>query len=167
MNDQAASAIPRDRVAAALGVDPATLPEGDLPLERFAARYLGFLRATYETEAFEGHPDYWTDLLLAALIEADPALAFAALCAALAGAADEEELTLIAAGPLEELLDHAGPAVLPDIEARAPGAPRLRLALGALWQDSPGKPLLAARLRALAGEAPPDDAPLPPPGGLI
>ena len=75
--------IPRATVAAALGLpgDTDALPPGDLPLDRFMARYVAYLG----TEApGTGTPDAWTGVVMDALIETDPELAFAALRAGLA-----------------------------------------------------------------------------------
>jgi hypothetical protein len=146
------SDIPRSRVAQALGVAPDALPPGDLPMDRFAARYLDFLRATFETEAFDAHPDYWTDLLLARLMEEAPDTALEAICAVLARVEDMEELELVAAGPLEELLTAQGAALLDALDKRAAQSPRFRLALAALWLEGGGPPLLVARVRAIAAD---------------
>ena len=160
-------AIPRPLVAEALDVSEDNLPEGDLPLDRFAERYLDFLRATFETEAFDAHPDYWTDLLLSALMARDPALALAALAATLAACEDADDLALVAAGPLEELLTEKGAELLPEIDALAARAERFRLALTQLWAEGGGAPLLVARVRGLTQNAELDeDGELPSPTGL-
>lgn len=146
--------IPRSFVAETLGVTEDSLPEGDMPQDRFAERYIGFLRATYETEVFDAHPDHWTDLVMSALIESRPSLALSVICAVLAACEDVEEVEIVAAGPLEELMDTHGADLLPEIDERANAAARFRLALAALWAEGGGAPLLKARVRAVA--APPD-----------
>ncbi|WP_292025158.1 DUF6869 domain-containing protein [Maritimibacter sp. UBA3975] len=161
----ATTTLPRPLVADSLGVSADTLPEGDLPLGRFAERYLDYLRATYETEAFDAHPDYWTDLLMAALVDDHPETALDAICAALALCDDVEEVEIIAAGPLEDLMDAHGADLLFRLDEIASNAPRFRLALALLWQEAPGKPLLVARVKGLAGGADPEGD-LPPSDGL-
>lgn len=70
--------IPRPLVAEALGLDPDTdaLPAGDLPLDRFAARLIGYL-STPEADAET--PDAWTGAVMDRLISDDPELALDAL----------------------------------------------------------------------------------------
>ncbi|PWJ18142.1 hypothetical protein [Jannaschia seohaensis] len=74
--------IPRATVARAIGLpeDTDALPPGDLPLDRFAARYVAYL-ATEEPQTET--PDAWTGAVMDALIAEDPELAFAALRAGL------------------------------------------------------------------------------------
>lgn len=161
------TAIDRHFIADALGVTDDSLPEGDLPLDRFGARYLDFLRATYETEAFDAHPDYWTDLLLEALIQRKPGLALDAICAVLAACDDPEDLEIVAAGPLQELMDSHGTDLLTEIDDRANRAPRFRLALSMLWAEGGGPAMLKARIRAVAAEPEAlDNDDLPPAVGL-
>ncbi|ROT98493.1 hypothetical protein EAT49_16250 [Histidinibacterium lentulum] len=130
-------------VAGALGAPEDSLPPGDLPLSRFAARYLASLAAP---EA-EDPPEAWTQHLILGLVRAHPHLALAAIRAALDLAPDADTLAMIAAGPLEDLLTDHGATLIGDIERAAPSCPRLRDALTAV----PGhdlKPLLRARLEA-------------------
>jgi hypothetical protein len=134
-------------------------------LDRFAERYLDYLRATYETEAFDAHPDYWTDLLMASLVDGHPETALDAIRAVLARCEDTEEVEIVAAGPLEDLMNAHGAELLFRLDEIAADAPRFRLALALLWQEEPGKPLLVARVKGLAGAADPQDN-LPPPDGL-
>ncbi|WP_299816777.1 hypothetical protein [uncultured Jannaschia sp.] len=74
--------IPRATVAAALGLPATTdaLPEGDLPLDRFAARYIAYL-ASGDTESDAA--DGWTGAVMDYLIAEDPDLALAAIRAGL------------------------------------------------------------------------------------
>lgn len=161
------TAIDRNFVAETLNVTEDSLPEGDLPLSRFADRFLDFLRGTYETEAFEAHPDYWTDLLLEGLIHRRPATALDALCAAMAACEDVEDLEIIAAGPLQDLIDSHGTDLLTEIDARAEAAPRFRLALAMLWAEGGGPPMLKARIAAVAAPATElEEGELPPARGL-
>ncbi|CTQ48405.1 hypothetical protein [Jannaschia donghaensis] len=71
--------IPRARVAEALGLPETTdaLPPGDLPLDRFAARLIGYL-STPDADAET--PDAWTGAVMDRLIAEDPELALDALC---------------------------------------------------------------------------------------
>lgn len=162
-------AIPRELVAEALGVDSSALPPGDLPLERFAARLLAFLRAGDEDAMPPAdHPDAWTYALLEAVIEAEPALGFAATRAALAACESPEDVALIAAGPLEELIARHGAALIDEIEALAKTAPRFAYALTGVWPREQAKGFLWARVEAVRRDVPAldDGAPLPPGDGL-
>lgn len=110
--------IPRATVAAALGLpaDTDALPPGDLPLARFAERYLSYLAvpdATTET------PDAWTGAVMDHLIAHDPDRAFAAIRAAIP--ADAEGYL---ADPLADL-GATHPEMRARIEAAAADDPAL------------------------------------------
>ena len=94
--------IPRETVAAALGLpeDTDALPPGDLPLDRFAARYVAYL-ASGNTD--QDAPDGWTGVVMDHLIENDPMLAFAAIRAGL-----PQDVGGHLADPLAELGDRPG-----------------------------------------------------------
>ena len=70
--------IPRGMVAASLGLSETTdaLPPGDLPLDRFSARLIGYLSTP---DANVDTPDAWTGAVMDALIADDPDLALAAI----------------------------------------------------------------------------------------
>ncbi|MEZ5769343.1 MAG: hypothetical protein R3D80_17970 [Paracoccaceae bacterium] len=164
------TAIPRALVADALGVDEEALPPGDLPVSRLAARFLAYLRAgDDDTPAPVDHPDAWTFALMDDLTRDHPALGLAATCAALAACETPEDVALIAAGPLEDLLKANGAEVIGEIETLAARAPRLGYALTGVWPPEQGAALLWARVRALTTEvaALDDGAPVPPPDGLV
>jgi len=150
--------IPRNLVAEALGVAPDALPPGDLPVARLAERWLGWLRAGAEAEAPEGLPDYWTDVLLARLAQEAPGRCLDTVLAAMALSATVEEVALIAAGPLEDVLHRKGAMVIDRIEAEAPANARLRLALSAVEAEgSAGAPLWLRVQAARGGDAGLDD----------
>ncbi|GKY87820.1 DUF6869 domain-containing protein [Sinisalibacter aestuarii] len=160
-------AIPRTLVASALGVPESDLPPGDLPLDRLATRFLAYTRAGDGETVPEGHPDAWTYALFDDLTRAHPALALAALRATLAACASPEDVAMVAAGPLEDLIAENGAAVIGEIEALAASAPRFAYALTGVWQrETP--PLLWARIEAARAGADglDDGAPLPAAGGL-
>lgn len=158
--------LPRALVAAALGVDEAALPPGDLPLDRLALRLLAFLRAG-ETAAPD-HPDGWTFDLIDALLRDHPGPALAAIRASLMVCDRPEDVALIAAGPLEDLIATRGATVIDEIEGLAAQAPRFAYALTGVWQPEGVAPLLWARIEAARAGVPglDDDAPLPPADGL-
>lgn len=164
----APTTIPRSLVAEALGVDEESLPGGDLPLDRFARRFLGYLRETLAGTAYDAHPDFWTFMLLDALIETNPDLCLDALVACLGQCETPEDAALIAAGPLDDLIARQGPALIDRIEALAAAAPRLRYALSGIEPQSQRTNPAWPRLAALAETGPQIDGgdPLPPPGGL-
>jgi len=162
--------IPRALVAEALLVDENSLPEGDLPIDRFATRFLAYLRAGDEDNPpAPDHPDAWTFSLMSALTRAHPALGLAATKAALAAGEAPEDVADIAAGPLEELIVTHGTGLIGEIEALATSAPRFAYALTGVWpQDLKGS-LLWARIEAARAGVPglDDGAPLPPADGLV
>jgi hypothetical protein len=154
------TAIPRSLVADALGVDAATLPEGDLPVARLAERYRAFLAAP-EDDSLSG-PDAWTFAVIDALVQDHPDLACDALLATLPLCATPDEVSLLAAGPVEDLLALHGAQVIGRIETAARSSARMRFLLSGVWQrDMPA--LLWARVTAARAPGPDIDAgdPLP------
>lgn len=94
--------IPRAVVAEALGLpdDTDDLPPGDLPLDRFAARFVGYLSVP---EAGAETPDAWTGAVFDRLVEEDAALALQTL---IVGAGVDAEGVLV--DPLQELAGQPG-----------------------------------------------------------
>jgi hypothetical protein len=160
--------IPRKLVADAFGVAEEVLPEGDLPLARFAEIYLNYIRAGDEDSTPVDHPDQWAFALMCELIETAPGLAFAATRATLRLCDSAEDIAVIAAGPLEDLIADHGVELIGDIEALASTAPRFAYALTGVWPREQQGGLLWARIEAArrgAGELDAGD-PLPGPDGL-
>ncbi len=112
--------IPRATVAEALGLDPDTdaLPPGDLPLDRFMARYLGYLAAI---EPAQDTPDAWTGAVMDHLIAREPALAFDALRAGV-----DADTGGLLADPIADLAE-----AHPDMRARIEAAAETDAALAA------------------------------------
>lgn len=155
------TAIPRQLVADALGADPATLPDGDLPVARLAKRYHAFLAAP-EDPALTG-PDAWTLAVMDALVQDHPALAFEVILATLSLCDSPETVSLLAAGPTEDLLATHGATVIDRFETVARTSALMRFLLSGVWQQ--GMPaLLWARVQTARAPGPDMDegAPLPP-----
>lgn len=115
--------IPRATVAAALGLPPTTdaLPEGDLPLDRFAARLIAYLSSE---DAAEDAPDAWTGAVMDWLIAEDPDLALKAIRAGLV---------------------YDDRMVLADVIAELGSRPAMK---AVIEREAEGDPALAARLHA-------------------
>lgn len=143
--------IPRALVAAALKVDEAALPPGDLPLVRLAARYLGHVRAGMADGA--DADDVWTYELALALARDAPGLCLAFICACLAQADSPVDAAAIAAGPLEDLIAANGAAMIAQIETLARRAPRFGYALTGVWPPE-GAPAGEVWLRIEAARGP-------------
>ncbi|SDY81906.1 hypothetical protein SAMN05444004_103220 [Jannaschia faecimaris] len=116
--------IPRRIVAEALGLpaDTNSLPPGDLPLDRFAARLIGYL-GTPDADAET--PDAWTGAVMDRLISDDPDLALDALA---------EGARLDGAEVLSDVLADLGErdaATSRMIEKRAASDPRLTMLIAA------------------------------------
>lgn len=161
--------LPRALVAEALMVEEDALPPGDLPLSRLAGRFLAYLRAGVgDDPAPDDHPDAWTWEVFFELTQNHPALGLAATRAALAACETADDVALVAAGPLEDLVVLHGAALIDEIEAWAAAAPRFSYALTGVWpQDLKGS-LLWARVEAARRDVPglDDGAPVPPADGL-
>lgn len=145
------TSIPRELVAESLGVSPDALPPGDLPVARLAERWVGYLRATMADEAPQDHPEFWTFALLADLARGAPDLCLGVVLAALGLCRSADEIALVAAGPLEDVIAAQGAAVIDRIEAEAPGNARLRLALSGVWPQGSAGTALWQRVQAARG----------------
>ena len=156
----AARSISRALIADALMVDERTLPEGDLPLPRLAERYLSLI--SVDEDAYGTHPEVWTADLMFDLVRDHPDLAFDAICATLERCTAPQQVAMLAAGPLEDLLTEHGPAWIDRIEAEAATSPRFRYALTGVWKNEI-KPLVWARVEtARHGPSLDNGDPLPP-----
>ncbi len=159
--------IPRTRIAQLLNLSPDALPPGDLPVARLAERLLGYLRDTADDDPSEDslrdHPNAWAYALTDALCQAEPDTGLALTEAALAQATTPEDVALIAAGPLEDLLAQHGPATITAIETQAKASPRMRFALSGVWPERIN-PMVWARVEAARTPGPHLDEgdPLPP-----
>lgn len=159
--------LSRDLVAKALSVDADSLPPGDLPLDRLAQRLLGYLRDTADDdpseEALREHPDAWTYALSDALCETHPDIAFDLVRDLIRICASPDDIALVAAGPLEDLIVQHGPDLIAAIEQEAAGSDRFRFALSGVWQRD-ANPFVWARVEAARANGPDLDAgdPLPP-----
>lgn len=155
--------IPRDQVARSLGVAPDALPPGDLPVSRLAERWLRFVRETAESDAVQDHPDFWTFALIDDLARTAPDVCLDLVMAALPLCRTPEEVALVAAGPLEDVITANGAAVIDRIEHLAAREPRLTYALTGVWlRGTTGTPIWR-RIEAARAHAPAIDsgAPLP------
>ena len=148
------TAIPRDLVAQCLGVAPDALPPGDLPVVRLAERWLGFTRETADSDAPQDHAEFWTYALLHDLARVAPGLCLDTVLAALALCSTPDEVALVAAGPLEDVLVANGPAVIDRIETEAARSARLRLALTGVWPEGSAGTPVWRRVEAARANAP-------------
>ncbi|MCM2560883.1 hypothetical protein M8756_02535 [Lutimaribacter sp. EGI FJ00015] len=153
--------IPRPLVANLLGVDESTLPPGDLPVDRLAAHLLAYLRDTADDDPSESslraHPKAWAYALTDALCANAPEHALTLVQAAVAQAAAPDDVAMIAAGPLEDLLARHGADVIAMIETLAKGSARMRFALSGVWPEQVN-PMVWARVEAARAPGPELDA---------
>lgn len=159
--------IPRTLVARLLDVSADSLPAGDLPVDRLAQHLLGYLRDTVaedpSEQALRNHPQAWAMALTDRLCADHPETGLDLTLAALPLCDSPDDVALLAAGPLEDLLAAHGPALIARIEPLAATLPRLRFALSGTWPDRIN-PLVWARVQAARDPGPDLDAgdPLPP-----
>lgn len=152
--------ISRQLIADALMVNVDTLPEGDLPLGRFADRYVALI--SVDEDAYGTHPEVWTADLMFDLVRDHPELAFEAIRATLDRCSTPEQVAMLAAGPIEDLLTEHGPDWIDRIEAEAGASDRFRYALTGVWKNEI-KALIWARVEAVRGGPSLDDGdPVPP-----
>jgi len=142
--------IPRATVAKALGTSADTLPPGDLPLPRLAELYTSWL-----VEAAQEREDQhliWTFTLVDWLVAHDPGLAFDAVLTTLDLCTEPEQVAVLAAGPMEDLIHNHGATMIDRIVVAAE-APRVQYMLSGVWEgDTPA--LLWARIDAARRNGP-------------
>jgi len=79
---------------------------------------------------------HWTWLIVDDLVRHRPDIAWPLLLEMIRRCPDDAALDLLAAGPLEDYLAAHGRAVIDAVEAEAARNPRLRRALGSVWQNA-------------------------------
>jgi hypothetical protein len=123
-------------------------PDGAHTFERLAHAYLG-------DDGDERHRaiDCVTEMVAAA-----PGAAAGFLVVACAQCTSMAQLCVIAAGPLEDLLEAHGALVIPHLEKVAKIDPRFRLMLSGTWGQSRIDPAVWARLVAAVSPGPVIDA---------
>jgi hypothetical protein len=105
-----------------------------MDLQKIADAYLKYC----ETKAEE---DRWVWGKVWDIVNGDPQTAWPLICMLIAGATSDRLLADVAAGPLEDLLNKHGPAVITAVEKECTNNPRLRLALSGVWGINPGNPI--------------------------
>ncbi|HET6430956.1 DUF6869 domain-containing protein [Dyella sp.] len=98
----------------------------------------------------DGHHLFWAaERFMFPVHTADAEDCWATILAILARAPPKDVLGLLAAGPLEDLIHHAGPGFIDRIELQARKDPAFRHLLGGVWASS--TPDIWARIEAARG----------------
>jgi hypothetical protein len=126
-------------------------PDGAHTFETLAAAYLA------ADEALADHRHRAHDCV-AEMVRAAPASAVAFLVVACAHCVTPAELSVLAAGALEDLLEAHGPAVIVHLEKIAKVDPRFRLMLSGTWGRNRIDPDVWGRLVAAVAPGPVLDA---------
>lgn len=151
------SAIPRalvQRWIDDLSVLASNVPWGDIPADWFGVRHMHYLRALAAGGPDDDHPDAWTWYALDDLAHRAPDLTLDLILSALRSCATPAETSLLAAGPLEDVIDRNGPAVIDRVEALARSVPRFRYALWAVWPQGREGTQVWARIGAARSAGP-------------
>lgn len=108
-------------------------------------------RQGMEREPAEGNdPLFWAVMKFMDLNDEDPELCWQAILEILRRRPNDKVLGVLAAGPLEDLIEYHGPEYLDKIEREANFNPGLRHLLGGVWESS--TPEVWARIEAIRGE---------------
>ncbi len=99
----------------------------------FVSAYREFVRTPLDAPRSEAL--FWTFELLVQAAEKDPALCWRLIEAVVARDSDEQVLAALAAGPMEDLLVHHGPAFIDRIETKAAQNPLFRHLLAGVWRN--------------------------------
>ena len=75
------------------------------------------------------------------LVNRDPDNGWRITCILINRAPSDSTLAVVAAGPLEDLLQKHGPAIIDRVEEESRKNDRLRLALSGVWGIDPGNPI--------------------------
>jgi len=115
-----------------------------------------WIAAYIERQDVEKEPDHEDDSLFWAvdkfmdLNDEDPELCWKAILEILRRKPNDKVLGMLAAGPLEDLIEYHGPEYIEQIEAEAKINPDFRNLLGGVWESS--TPEIWARVSAVRGE---------------
>jgi len=99
-------------------------------------------------------PLHWASDEVRKAVDEDPLRALSVLAKAAAAAPGDQDLALIAAGPLEDLLCLHGVQVIDEVERLAAKDERFRRALSGVWGEDGVAPAVWARVEACLGDAP-------------
>lgn len=102
-------------------------------MKSFVAAYGEFVRTPLEAPRSEAL--FWTFDLWIEKAQNDPELCWRLIQAVLAQDSDEHVIAALAAGPMEDLLLHHGPAFIERIEAKAAQNPLYRHLLAGVWRN--------------------------------
>jgi hypothetical protein len=134
---------------AGAGASLCRLPDGSHAFETLARAYLADSEdsdvADVRHRAFD---------CVGELVQSAPAAAVGFLVVACANCRDIRELCVVAAGPLEDLLEAHGPAVITHLEKLAKVDPKFRLMLSGTWGQQRIDPAVWARLVAAVSPGP-------------
>jgi hypothetical protein len=97
----------------------------------------------------ENDPLFWSVLKFMDLNDEDPELCWRAILEILQRKPRDKVLGVLAAGPLEDLIEYHGPDFIEKIEREAIANPALKHLLGGVWQSS--TPGIWARIEAIRG----------------
>ena len=119
-----------------------------LPLAEWADAYIALQND--ERHAFDGHPLFWAAERFMEPGDSAPAEdCWQAILEILSRQPSDTVIGVLAAGPLEDLIHHAGPEFIERIEVQARRDPAFRHLLGCVWMSS--SPEVWARVEAARG----------------
>ncbi len=117
-------------------------------LENLCETYLAYQTeyVAKDGKGMDRHEGFWAvqKLMVGLSDAADPEDAWKAILLILAKAPPDRVLSALAAGPLEDLIDSAGPQVIDRIELTARQSPEFRSLLSGVWES--GAPDVWARI---------------------
>ena len=125
----------------------------DSELEHLCSAYLSYQTAfqANDGKGMERHEDFWAvqQLMLGSSGSADPEDAWREIRHILAQSPSDEILSVLAAGPLEDLIQYAGDDFIGRIEVAARQDPTFRELLSGVWET--GKPDVWSRIAKARG----------------
>jgi len=116
-------------------------------LDRWASAYISFQLDGLRPSA--AHPLWWAVELF--MSEPGAERCWAAILTILAKEPPDPVIEMLAAGPLEDLIEYAGARYIDRIETEARRNPAFRSLLGGVWKSS--SPEIWGRVEAARGEA--------------
>ena len=116
-------------------------------IERWALAYIEFQVDT-KRRLNAGHPCWWA--VERFMDEPEAERSWIAILAILAKRPPDDVIAILAAGPLEDLIECAGPQYIDRIEVEARRNPAFRRLLGGVWKSSTAE--VWARVEAARGD---------------
>lgn len=126
--------------------------EGNLERAKLIEAYRVLATETDGTSVYE--ENFWAFECMDTIVSEKPELAFDLIVSALTRFSEANEISILAAGPLENLVQFHGGQMIDRIEREAASNEQFRFLLSGIWGETSVKPEIWRRIQDAVGEGP-------------